>query len=66
MGKKAKVFEDVTFCSELPQKSVAEHEIFMSFNHDADAATFYEWWMEEGARFFEEYRVSRAEEAITD
>lgn len=55
MGKKRTAFTDVTFESEYPRDSVAEHEVFMSFNNDGDALAFREWWDEKGAVLFQEF-----------
>jgi hypothetical protein len=45
----------------LPQRSVGEHEIFISFNDDDGAQAFSDWWhsqniQEEFAEFYEEWQ----------
>ena len=50
-----KAFTDVEFRSEHTPASVAEHEIFMSFNNDSDALAFEHWWHARGAIEFQKY-----------
>ncbi len=33
----------------------AEHEVFLSFDDDAGAEAFYEWWEEQGAEQFGQF-----------
>ncbi|MCC7424807.1 MAG: hypothetical protein IT428_31435 [Planctomycetaceae bacterium] len=35
------------------RRSIADHEVFLSFNGDDDAQLFYEWWNERGWEEFE-------------
>lgn len=55
MSKKdPKPFSDVDFPRERTYH-LAEHEVFLSFNGDSDAAAFTEWWDEEGAVVFQDW-----------
>lgn len=47
-----KKFTGVEFRSEYPGASVADHEIFMSFDNDSDAEFFRKWWEDKGAELF--------------
>jgi hypothetical protein len=49
--------------SKLPQKRVAEHEIFMSFNDDEDALHFLDWLHDRGWEDFQSFRIARLPEA---
>jgi len=49
------VLDDMTFEREFPSKDVAEHEVFISFTNDYQAAMFFDWWNEKGERDFEKY-----------
>lgn len=51
--KKPRRFTDVEFASEYPLQSVAEHEIFLRFKGDSQAALFHDWWHESGAIIFQ-------------
>lgn len=42
--------------SQHPGKSVADHEVLVSFSDDADGIGFYEWLEDEGMRLFDEWR----------
>lgn len=39
----------------LPQKSVADHEVFLSFNSDDEGLAFRDWLFDEGYALFREY-----------
>ncbi len=45
-------FDALSFPKEYPQHDVAEHEVLMAFNNDADAISFREWWSRGGAVMF--------------
>ncbi len=51
------VFEDR---DELPQRDVAEHEVFLSFRDDSGALAFRDWLFQTGTAlflaFYEEHR----------
>lgn len=34
---------------------VPEHEVVLSFNDDAGAYCFHEWWLDEGQKLFDKY-----------
>lgn len=38
-------------------RSLAEHEILLSFNSDADAERFDSWWRTIGCQEFEKFRM---------
>ena len=59
-------FDKVDFPKEYPQTEVAEHEVLMAFNGDADALAFRDWWHEQGATIFGEWLIQeRARESDT-
>lgn len=58
---KPRPFTDVTFPALFPQEEVADHQVFMSFRNDSDAAEFRDWWSDQGALTFGEYLRTRRE-----
>lgn len=52
--------KDVRFPTEFPTHEVAEHEVFMTFRNDDDAALFREWWEDEGAAAFGKWLAQRS------
>lgn len=44
---------------EFPQRvdaiDIAEHQVWMSFNSDSDAEIWFNWWHEEGYKYYLEY-----------
>lgn len=54
-------FTDVELRDQYPQNDVADHEVFMSFRNDDDAAFFREWWEDEGAVAFGKWLSERSE-----
>ncbi len=44
--------KDVSFPRQHPVKDVADHEVLMAFNGDAEAIAFREWWTDGGAAAF--------------
>lgn len=51
---KQKRFTNVSLHREIT-RDVHEHEIFMAFHNDEDAAFFDEWWNGEGAVLFQKF-----------
>lgn len=46
----------------LPEREVAEHEVFLSFNSDGDALSFLDWMFKTGEALFLAFRESYLEE----
>jgi hypothetical protein len=59
MPKKPARFTAVDFPTQFPAKSVADHQVYMSFNGDSDAAAFHDWWAERGAEQFQAWLNAR-------
>lgn len=55
---KQKQFTDVTLNRQIT-RDVHEHEIFMSFLNDEDAAFFDEWWNGDGSVLFQKFLDTR-------
>jgi len=53
--KDKKPFTDVSFLGQFSPRTVAEHEVFMSFVNDKDAEEFGYWWNEKGAISFQKH-----------
>lgn len=54
MSKSKKPFTDVESLRTI-DRSIAEHEIFLSFTHDDDAAEFDGWWNTKGCVLFNQH-----------
>lgn len=54
MSKERKPFTRVDMPREI-DRSIADHEVMMSFKHDTDAFAFDEWWHLEGRYAFNEW-----------
>lgn len=59
-------FTDVTFRGDFPRQSVADHEVFLSFNGDSQAEAFHDWWDDEGAVQFQDWLNREADRAKAD
>lgn len=57
-------FENVEFRREYPGASVADHEMFMSFNSDSEALAFFDWWHDKGSSAFAKWLEKEKAKAL--
>lgn len=54
-------YDRVQFRRELPPQTVADHEVFLSFEGDSDAIAFHDWWYAVGSAAFANWLTKRKE-----